>query len=67
MGGMDDKPQDPPELAPPGQRARPAPPLTPLKRPQRPHSKPGVEDGGPTGPEPTRYNDWERKGRVSDF
>lgn len=25
------------------------------------------EIGGPKGPEPTRYNDWERKGRVSDF
>jgi hypothetical protein len=25
------------------------------------------EIGGPRGPEPTRYNDWERKGRVSDF
>lgn len=25
------------------------------------------EVGGPTGPEPTRYGDWERKGRVSDF
>ncbi|VDM68666.1 unnamed protein product [Strongylus vulgaris] len=23
--------------------------------------------GGPAGPEPTRYGDWERKGRVSDF
>jgi hypothetical protein len=23
--------------------------------------------GGPTGPEPTRYGDWERNGRVSDF
>lgn len=22
---------------------------------------------GPTGPEPTRYGDWERKGRCSDF
>lgn len=22
---------------------------------------------GPKGPEPTRYGDWERKGRVSDF
>ncbi|GFW92013.1 hypothetical protein TNCV_2152921 [Trichonephila clavipes] len=22
---------------------------------------------GPRGPEPTRYGDWERKGRVSDF
>jgi len=25
------------------------------------------ELGGPTGPEPTRYGDWERKGRCSDF
>ncbi|KAM9963009.1 hypothetical protein ACTFIW_006230 [Dictyostelium discoideum] len=25
------------------------------------------EIGGPKGPEPTRYNDWERNGRVSDF
>eukprot|EP01041_Mallomonas_annulata_P009804 gene9804-20393_t len=31
----------------------------------------GVEWGGPTRggkfPEPTRYGDWERKGRASDF
>ena len=25
------------------------------------------EIGGPKGPEPTRYGDWERKGIVSDF
>ena len=25
------------------------------------------ERGGPSGPEPTRYGDWERKGRVTDF
>ena len=25
------------------------------------------EIGGPLGPEPTRYGDWERKGRCSDF
>ena len=25
------------------------------------------EIGGPRGPEPTRYGDWERKGRVIDF
>ncbi|XP_060782004.1 succinate dehydrogenase assembly factor 4, mitochondrial [Neoarius graeffei] len=25
------------------------------------------EKGGPTGPEPTRYGDWERKGRCIDF
>ena len=25
------------------------------------------EIGGPEGPEPTRYGDWERKGIASDF
>lgn len=25
------------------------------------------EYGGPTGPEPTRYGDWERKGICIDF
>lgn len=26
-----------------------------------------VEHGGPAGPEPTRFGDWEQKGRCSDF
>lgn len=26
-----------------------------------------AEFGGPKGPEPTRYGDWERKGRCIDF
>lgn len=26
-----------------------------------------IEAGGPAGPEPTRYGDWERKGRCIDF
>jgi hypothetical protein len=25
------------------------------------------EFGGPKGPEPTRYGDWEKGGRASDF
>ena len=25
------------------------------------------ERGGPKGPEPTRYGDWEQKGRCTDF
>ncbi len=29
-----------------------------------PHPK---EYGGPKGPEPTRYGDWEVKGRCTDF
>jgi hypothetical protein len=28
---------------------------------------PPVEIGGPQGPEPTRYGDWEKKGRCIDF
>ena len=35
------------------------------KRPA-PSPKPG-EVGGPSGPEPTRYGDWQHKGRVTDF
>lgn len=42
----------------------------PRRDPARPGRRivqaPG-EVGGPDGPEPTRYGDWERKGRVSDF
>jgi len=26
-----------------------------------------TEHGGPTGPEPTRYGDWEKKGIAVDF
>ncbi len=28
---------------------------------------PSGERGGPVGPEPTRYGDWERKGLAVDF
>jgi hypothetical protein len=28
---------------------------------------PVQEIGGPKGPEPTRYGDWERAGRCTDF
>jgi hypothetical protein len=32
----------------------------------KPQSLP-PERGGPPGPEPTRYGDWEKKGITSDF
>jgi hypothetical protein len=38
--------------------------------PADPKSKPDKlpeEIGGPPGPEPTRYGDWQYKGRVTDF
>jgi hypothetical protein len=38
-----------------------------VKPPPPPKKKDVPEFGGPAGPEPTRYGDWERKGRVSDF
>ncbi len=30
-------------------------------------AEPETEHGGPSGPEPTRYGDWERKGICVDF
>jgi hypothetical protein len=29
--------------------------------------KTATEHGGPSGPEPTRYGDWEKKGLAIDF
>lgn len=47
------KPQDPLQT--------PYPPFPEGKNPKT------GEVGGPSGPEPTRFGDWERKGRVTDF
>lgn len=35
--------------------------------PLRPAPKLPREIGGAKGPEPTRYGDWEHKGRCTDF
>jgi hypothetical protein len=35
--------------------------------PQAPNESPTGEIGGPEGPEPTRYGDWEVGGRCTDF
>lgn len=61
--------------APPPPNAHPDRPLSPAARralqeaaarrmaeAERPR-----EEGGPAGPEPTRYGDWERKGLAVDF
>jgi len=42
------------KTSPPALAAKPAP-----EKPK--------EIGGPAGPEPTRYGDWEQKGRCTDF
>jgi hypothetical protein len=41
------------------------PPPEPKPAPEAP--KLPKEIGGPKGPEPTRYGDWEYKGRCTDF
>ena len=50
----DDKPQVEND-----QKQPPAPAKTPPAKPK--------EIGGPKGPEPTRFGDWEQKGRATDF
>ena len=44
-------------------------PAAPPPSPQSLSDKPArpKEIGGPPGPEPTRYGDWEKNGRCIDF
>ena len=39
----------------------------PAVKPDGPSPADTKEIGGPKGPEPTRYGDWEKGGRCSDF
>ena len=41
------------------------PPAKPAAKPELP--KKVEEIGGPPGPEPTRYGDWQFNGKVTDF
>lgn len=50
----DDAPAHPGETKPPAEMS----PLSAMEN---------QEIGGPKGPEPTRFGDWERKGRCIDF
>jgi hypothetical protein len=54
---MDQKPDATTTTAEP-----PEPPAKPQPAPALPK-----EIGGAEGPEPTRYGDWQHKGRVTDF
>ncbi|MCQ8103737.1 DUF1674 domain-containing protein [Methylomonas sp. SURF-2] len=47
-----------------GGRPYPEPPLADTVRQNQAET---TEINGPKGPEPTRYGDWERKGRCVDF
>jgi hypothetical protein len=56
---------DPPrELTPEAQRALAE---AEARRKAAAIAAPPPETGGPTGPEPTRFGDWERKGIAVDF
>ena len=51
---------------------RPASAAVPAPLPTTPNSTDSVpslptEIGGPSGPEPTRFGDWEKNGRCIDF
>ncbi|MBV8782830.1 MAG: DUF1674 domain-containing protein [Gammaproteobacteria bacterium] len=50
-----------PPAADAARRERPTPPPPP------PAPAPPREIGGPSGPEPTRFGDWEKHGRCIDF
>ena len=58
-----------------GMSGKPNDPATPIAQPpaEKPADSPGAaakrprEIGGPKGPEPTRYGDWEVNGRCTDF
>ena len=63
--------EPPPENAAPGKvlsaAARRALEEAAARRHAQAERASGEELGGPSGPEPTRYGDWERKGIAVDF
>jgi len=61
---MDDAEQPKRKLTPEAQRALAE---AEARRAATRPAQPPPEQGGPSGPEPTRYGDWERKGIASDF
>lgn len=60
-----------PKPAPAEETAKPAPtqPAASEKAQAKPQEMPRKieEIGGPPGPEPTRYGDWQFNGKVTDF
>jgi hypothetical protein len=64
---MSDTPAPPKQPPPLGLTPAAAALKPPTPEADRKPAAPVAEIGGPKGPEPTRYGDWERKGRCSDF
>ncbi|MBL8546071.1 MAG: DUF1674 domain-containing protein [Hyphomonadaceae bacterium] len=61
---MADEAQPPRKLTPEAQRALAEAEARRAAAIASDHAK---EEGGPSGPEPTRFGDWERKGIATDF
>jgi hypothetical protein len=59
---MTDRTSAAPGAKPTSEQAKPDRPTVAKSPPGRP-----AEHGGPKGPEPTRYGDWEKNGRCIDF
>ena len=59
MASMSAEPNPKPQPKPKQPKANPEDPAASSKHPR--------EIGGPKGPEPTRYGDWEVGGRCIDF
>lgn len=59
MRPMTDTPKPAAEAEKPDTAAKPVLPEKPIKKVE--------EIGGPPGPEPTRYGDWQFNGKVTDF
>ena len=59
MNNNDTQTTLPPQPAPADERAPQAEQAEQAEKP--------LEFGGPKGPEPTRYGDWEKAGRCIDF
>jgi hypothetical protein len=57
--------EDKPKASPEASKAEPQKPALPEMPPEKP--KKVEEIGGPPGPEPTRYGDWQFNGKVTDF
>jgi hypothetical protein len=61
----------PSDKSPPDEKAAATPAVPPAAATAKPADGQGAarppEIGGPAGPEPTRYVDWERNGRCVDF
>jgi hypothetical protein len=61
------QPEEPAPAGVPAPEAQDREPAAAARQTTRDRSKAQREIGGPKGPEPTRYGDWQYNGRCTDF